>query len=255
MLVLADRKFLSWSAARAFLATGAHILWRASASFTLKPVKALADGTYLAELKPPRKSDGPPVTVRVIEYTVHTAADDGAEESSEVFCLVTSLLDVEKYPALDLACAYPLRWGCETVIGHHKTDMGEGQPVLRSGDPEGVMQEMWALFAVYQAICRIVGIAVNAAGIPPGKISFPHALAAATDTVAAFSPDQADLALATFLAKILMPGFFTRDRPDRASPRKTKKAGDFPARKSGEPSVTRVTRRIEFHLLSPWQVT
>ena len=75
MLVLADRKFLSWSAARAFLATGAHILWRASASFTLKPVKALADGTYLAELKPPRKSDGPPVTVRVIEYTVHTTAD------------------------------------------------------------------------------------------------------------------------------------------------------------------------------------
>jgi hypothetical protein len=43
--------------------------------------------------------------------------------------------------------------------------MGEGQPVLRSGDPEGVMQEMWALFAVYQAICKIVGIAVNAAGI------------------------------------------------------------------------------------------
>ena len=49
MLVLADRKFLSWSLARAFLATGAHILWRASASFALKPVKALPDGTYLAE--------------------------------------------------------------------------------------------------------------------------------------------------------------------------------------------------------------
>ena len=59
MLVLADRKFLSWSLARAFLATGAHILWRASASFALKPVKVLPDGTYLAELKPPRKSDGP----------------------------------------------------------------------------------------------------------------------------------------------------------------------------------------------------
>jgi hypothetical protein len=188
MLVLADRKFLSWSLARAFLATGAHILWRASASFALKPVKALADGTYLAELKPPRKSDGPVLTVRVIEYTVHTAADNGTEETSEVFALVTSLLDVEEYPALDLACCYPERWGCETVIGHHKTDMGEGQPVLRSKDPEGVMQEMWALFAVYQAICKIVGIAVNAAGIPPARISFPHALAAATGTVAAFPP-------------------------------------------------------------------
>ena len=188
MLVLADRNFLSWSLARAVLATGAHILWRASASFTLKPVKALADGTYLAELKPPRPSDGPPVTVRVIEYTVHTRADGGTEESSEVFCLVTSLLDIEEYPALDLACCYPDRWGCETVIGHHKTDMGEGQPVLRSKDPEGVAQEMWALFAVYQAICTIAGIGASALGIPPGRISFPHALAAATSTIAAFPP-------------------------------------------------------------------
>ena len=89
MLVLADRNFLSWSLARAFLATGAHILWRASAAFTLKPVRVLDDGTYLAELKPPRKSDGPAITVRVIEYTVHTAAEDGGEETSEVFCLVT----------------------------------------------------------------------------------------------------------------------------------------------------------------------
>ena len=33
------------------------------------------------------------------------------------------------------------------------------------------------------------------------------------------------------------------------------RAGDFPARKPGEPSVTNVVRRIEFHLLYPWQVT
>jgi hypothetical protein len=68
-------------------------------------------------------------------------------------------------------------------------------------------------------------------------------------------PEQAGLAFATFLAKILMPAFFTHDRPGRASPRKTKKAGDFPARKPGEPSVTKVTRTIEFHLLCPWQLT
>ncbi|MHB1596316.1 MAG: IS4 family transposase [Streptosporangiaceae bacterium] len=190
MLVLADRKFLSWALAREFLATGAHILWRASASFTLRPVKVLEDGTYLAELKPPRKKDGPPLTVRVIEYTVHTTPEDGdgGEETSEVFCLVTDLLDPEEYPALDLACCYPRRWGCETVIGHHKTDIGEGQPVLRSKDPAGVEQEMWALFAVYQAVCTITGIGAAAAGIPPDTISFPHALAAATDTIAAFPP-------------------------------------------------------------------
>jgi hypothetical protein len=68
MLVLADRNFLSHALARDVLATGAHILWRASASFALRPVTTLADDTYLAEFRRPRKSDGPPVT-----YTVHTA--------------------------------------------------------------------------------------------------------------------------------------------------------------------------------------
>jgi hypothetical protein len=41
-------------------------LWRASASSALLPVKVLADGTCLAELKPRRRGGGPPLTVRVI---------------------------------------------------------------------------------------------------------------------------------------------------------------------------------------------
>ena len=195
MLVAADRNFLSHTLARDVLGTGAHILWRASASFALRPIKVLADGTYLARLNPARKADGPPITVRVIEYTVHTTVegDHGdAVQSSELFCLVTDLLDTDAYPALDLAGAYPMRWECETVIGHHKTDMGAGVAVLRSKDPEGVAQEMWALFGVYQAIHTLIGAAVDATGIPPDRISFPHVLAAATDTVTAdFPPSPA----------------------------------------------------------------
>ena len=91
---------------------------------------------------------------------------------------------------------------------------------------------MWALFAVYQAVHTLIGAAVDATGIPPDTISFPHALAAATDSVTAgFPPHQADLALATFLLKILDPAFFVRDRPDRASPRATKKAQRLPPAK------------------------
>jgi hypothetical protein len=189
MLVLADRNFLSHSLARDVLATGAHLLWRASASFKLAPTTVLDDGTYLAVLRPARKPDGPPITVRVIEYTVHSrVAGSDDEDTSEVFALVTDLLDPETHPALDLACAYPMRWECETVIGHHKTDMGQGMAVLRSKDPEGVAQEMWALFAVYQAIHTLIGAAVDAVGIPPDQISFPHVLAAVTDSVTAGFP-------------------------------------------------------------------
>jgi hypothetical protein len=201
MLVLADRNFLCHTLARDVLATGAHILWRASASFTLTPIAVLADGSYLAQLHPRRTADGPPITVRVIEYTVHTSPIHGGgagagsadedtddEDTSELFCLVTDLLDPEAHPALDLAGAYPMRWGCETVIGDHKTDMGAGMAVLRSKDPEGVAQEMWALFAVYQAIHTPIGAAVDATGVPPDQISFPHALAAATDSVTAGFP-------------------------------------------------------------------
>jgi hypothetical protein len=201
MLVLADRNFLCHTLARDVLATGAHILWRASAWFTLTPIAVLADGSYLAQLHPRRTADGPPITVRVIEYTVHTSPIHGGgagagsadedtddEDTSELFCLVTDLLDPEAHPALDLAGAYPMRWGCETVIGDHKTDMGAGMAVLRSKDPEGVAQEMWALFAVYQAIHTLIGAAVDATGVPPDQISFPHALAAATDSVTAGFP-------------------------------------------------------------------
>jgi Insertion element 4 transposase N-terminal len=173
-LVLAE--FLSWSLARDILATGAHILWRTASSFTPKPVRLLRDGTYLAELGPPREGDGPALPVRVIEYSVLTAPGSGGQaEASEVFCLVTDLLDPEEHPVLDLARCYLGRWDCETIIGRHKTDMGEGRPVLRSKDPAGVQQEMWALFAVHQALCKMTGTGASAAGIPPAKISFPHA--------------------------------------------------------------------------------
>ena len=77
---------------------------------------------------------------------------------------------------------------------------------------------------------------------------------AATST-SRLPPDRLDLAVAAFLLKILMSACFVRDRRGRVSPRKSKKASDFPAREPGEPSVINVTRRVEFRLLYSRQVT
>ena len=66
------------------------------------PLQVLEDGTYLSELKAPRKKDGPPIRVRVIEYSVLTE-DEHGKQISELFCLATTLLDPAHAPAADLA--------------------------------------------------------------------------------------------------------------------------------------------------------
>ena len=79
---------------------GAQLLWRVSESFRLPLVEVLPDGTYLSELRGKRKSERMPV--RVIEYTVTTTTlgqDGSTEEISELFCLITTLLDPDKAPA------------------------------------------------------------------------------------------------------------------------------------------------------------
>ena len=258
MLVLADRKFLSWSLARDFLATGAHILWRASASFTLKPVKVLADGTYLAELKPPRKSDGPPLTVRVIEYTVHTAPEDGGdEETSEVFCLVTE-------PARRRRSTRRWTWRAATRTGGDarpssattRRTWARASPCCAARTPPGVEQEMWALFAVYQAICKIIGIGGDRRGHPPGHGSASRTPWPPRRTPSRlFPPEQADLALATFLLKILMPGFFVRDRPGPGQPPQNQEIRRLPrpqARRAQRHQRHPENRVPPAH---PWQIT
>lgn len=189
MLVLADRNFASWRLWRDAAATGAQLCWRMSASFTLPVGQVLPDGTYLSQLKPPRASDGPPIGVRVIEYSVRTTDDDG-QQTSELFALATTLSDVEGSPAIELAGLYHDRWQAETGIGDLKTAIRGGpEVVLRSKTPTMVEQEFWAMLCVYQAIRELISYAAPS-GLDPGRVSFKRAFEAAQDsaTRAALSP-------------------------------------------------------------------
>ncbi|MCA1672402.1 MAG: IS4 family transposase [Actinobacteria bacterium] len=189
MLLLADRNFPSWRLWREVAATGADLLWRMSASFTLPVLQVLPDGTYLSELRPPRKKDGPPIPVRVIEYSVLTDNDQG-EQVSELFVLATTLLDPTHAPAADLAALYHDRWQAETGIGEIKTEQRGGpEVVLRSKTPTMVAQEFWAMLCVYQATRHLISRAAPP-GLDPSRISFKRAITAARDsaTQAALSP-------------------------------------------------------------------
>ena len=188
MLVLADRNFASWALWKAVAATGAHLCWRMSASFTLPVLQVLPDGTYISELRPPRKKDGPPIRVRVVEYSVVTT-DERGQEVSELFALATTLLDVDAYPALDLAVLYHDRWQAETGIADLKTAIRGGpEVVLRSKTPAMVEQEFWAFLCVYQAVRDLIHYAAPA-GLDPGRLSFTRAFEAARDSATrALSP-------------------------------------------------------------------
>jgi hypothetical protein len=196
MLVMADRQFLGWRLWRDAAATGAHLLWRASASFALPVGESLSDGSYLSQLTPPRKRDGPPIPVRVIEYTVSTADEHGVEHS-ELFCLVTTMLDPDEAPIEEIPALYHERWRGETMLDAVKTDLRGGQDVVaRSQHPDGVRQEMWALFCLYQALADLVGDAARHYRIDPDRISFLRARNAARRSVPRIQADFPPSAIA-----------------------------------------------------------
>jgi hypothetical protein len=186
MLVLADRNFPSYTLWRDIAATGADLLWRMSASFNLPVQRVLQDGTYLSALQKGRGRDKqPPITVRVIEYTI--TDDHGGV--SELFCLATTLLDPELAPAAELADLYTRRWQAETLLAALQSDRGSAGIVLRSHHPDGVRAEIWAGLCVYQAIADLICDTAEHSGLDPNRISFKRALTAARRTTSgAFSP-------------------------------------------------------------------
>jgi hypothetical protein len=115
MLCLADRNFFGyalWARARA---KGADLLWRVKGNLVLPCEKRLPDGSYLSRVYPSagerrRRERG--VQVRVIEFRLSGQAV--TEETT--YRLITTILDADRAPALELAELYPERWEIETAL-------------------------------------------------------------------------------------------------------------------------------------------
>ena len=175
MLLLADRNFACWELWRDAAATGAQLLWRIGASFSLPVDEVLADGTYLSRLRAPRKlrKDGAAdIVVRVIEYRL----EDEHGNVTETFTLITTLLDPAAAPAGELAELYRARWEIETALGSLKTQVKGSGVVLRSKTPDGVIQEIWALLCACHAVRDLTAAAAALARQDPLRICFVNAL-------------------------------------------------------------------------------
>ena len=175
MLLLWDRNFLSFARVQQVVSRGAHLLARVQKNPVFKPIKRLADGSYLAKLYPTkahRRRDRDGVIVRIIEYTF---ADPGRPGTGPRHRLLTTLRDATLDPAPALIALYHERWEEELAIDELKTHQLE-RPVLRSQTPAGVIQELYALLLDHYILRVLMVEAAVQQQLPPRRMSFTATL-------------------------------------------------------------------------------
>ncbi|MGW7623333.1 IS4 family transposase [Streptomyces antimycoticus] len=172
MLVLWDRGFDSNDFLAAVHATGARVLGRIRQRRRPPVLQPLADSSYLSVIGG--------VPVRIIEARVSVTCTDGSKFEGP-YRLATTLLNVRRYPADRLVHLYHERWEHESAYYALRHTILNGR-VLRSHDPVGVAQEMWALLTLYQLLRRtMVEAAESRPGTDPDRCNFTIALQTARD--------------------------------------------------------------------------
>ena len=213
MLVLADRG----SGAGAFLAevaaTRAQFLVRLCSTRRLPVMARLDDGSFLSRIGE--------LTVRIIEAHVTVRCADGTTYTGS-YRLATTLLDHRLYPAGALIRLYHERWEHEIAYLALRHTLLAGR-VLRSEDPAGLEQEIWALLCLYQVLRRAMVTAVES--VPrtdPDRASFTIALETARETLtAAAGVVTDDASLTGRIGRAVLDGLLPPRRP-RVSVRKVK---------------------------------
>jgi hypothetical protein len=184
MLLLADRNFDGYDLWGQTRDTGAHLLWRAKGVRLLPCLTPLPDGSYLSFLpgRTHRKRPEASHPLRVIEFHLTVATSDGGERT-EHYRLLTTLTDHRRHPAEQLAALYHQRWEIETAYFGLKVTLRAPDRVLRSQNPIGVEQEIYAYLVVYQVLRRGMHHSARLLDVDPDRISFTVVLRAARHSV------------------------------------------------------------------------
>ena len=217
MLVLMDRGFDAGTFLAEVAATKAQFLVRLTAARRPPVLSHLPDGSVLSLIGG--------VKVRIIAASVTVTCHDGATYGGS-YRLATTLLDHRAYPAGALIALYHERWEHEVAYLALRHTLLAGR-VLRSRDPAGLEQEMWALLALYQALrIAITDAVATVPGTDPDRASYQIAAETAADLVTSASniisdtPDLAGGIGRAVLANLHRPRLRTGLRPQDQVPAK-----------------------------------
>ena len=174
MLVLMDRGFDAGEFLAGVAAAKAQFLVRLNANRRPPVLTHLPDGSFTSLIGG--------VKVRIIAASVTVTCHDGTRYGG-TYRFATTLLDHRAYPAGALISLYHERWEHEVASLALRHTLLQGR-ILRSGDPAGLEQEMWALLALYQALrIAITDAAGTIPGTDPDRASYQIAVQTAQDMV------------------------------------------------------------------------
>jgi hypothetical protein len=128
-------------------------------------------------LPPDPRSVLPGIAIRVVEADI-TITPAGGQPRTERYRLITTVTDPRQAPASQVAACYAQRWEIENSYREVKTLTLGPHRVLRSRDPAGITQEIWALLCACQLTHTARAGAAAAHGLDPDRISYTITLRA-----------------------------------------------------------------------------
>ena len=171
MLCMADRGFNGYEHWRLARETGAQLLWRCATNRILPRHQELHDGSYLSAIVPSgvrrAQAQEQAIVVRVIEYAL-----PGLDDAEPRYRLLTTLLDPNVAPALELAALYHQRWQVEAVFDELKTHLLKSRRVLRSKTAELVRQEFYGWVLAHYAVRWLLHQGATRHRMPHAQLSF-----------------------------------------------------------------------------------
>jgi hypothetical protein len=209
-----------------------HFLCRLKSTFRAQWIKDLDGCSWVGRLIFTKKerSENPALPaqtdLRIIEYKV--------KETSEIIRVATSLLNEKTHPSKEIAELYHMRWEFELGLRDMKTTLLQSKDTIRSKTPDGVRQEIWAIFLAYNLVRKEMAVVAARNEVSPARLSFKTSMVTVINFFNVFSSGYADLdsipnALTDMRQWIWQKRLPVRD-PHRVCPRwvKNKQPSKFP---------------------------
>lgn len=233
MLLMWDRGLHSYAMVQAILARGCDYLGRVPKNIKFVVEETLDDGSYLSWIAPSgklKRKGCQRIIVRVIEYTIDSPDQPGVQQT---YRLITSLRDIEQFPALLLAAEYHQRWEVENTIDELKVHLLGRKTPIRSKTPRAVVQEVYGWLLGHWAVRSLIFQAAEHAGIAPLRLGFTGTLSVIRRAIPKFQqlqPEEFPFFWTWMVMEILDEQI--PEREARSNPRVVKKPiSKFPSKK------------------------